>query len=411
MTSHGYRLAAVTSHPIQYQGPLFQRLAAHERLDLTVFYGHDASLVGELDRDFGVPVSWDRPLLAGYRSVFLQRRSNGLNALQRLAADARIIAYLWRQRFDAVFIHSYATRLSLFAYLGALASRTPVLLRTESERLRPRALWVEALKQLALRPLFGLTAGFLVIGKANREFFEAYGVDPQRQFFVPYSVDNTYFSQQRQLVWSSRRELRQSHGWTDDVVVVGCSGKLIPRKGVGDLVDAVAALQREGLRIGLLLIGEGRDRATLEERVRSLAVKWTVFAGFRNQSELAACYTCLDVFVLPSRFDPWGLVLNEAMVFGLPVLATDMVGANMDLIEHGKNGYVFGAGDVNALTRALRSLVTCPATRRQFGQRSEVIVQRYSYDECVRGILEGLRHLSERSGSGSYDAGRNEAER
>lgn len=402
LTSLKYRLAAVTSHPVQYQGPLFQRLAAHERLDLTVFYGHDASLVGELDRDFGVPVTWDRPLLAGYRSVFLKRRAQGLGAVQRLVADARIITHLWRQRFDAVFIHSYATRLSLFAYLGAVLSRTPVLLRTESERLRPRPPWVEALKHALLRPLFAVTAGFLVIGEMNREFVQHYGVKRSRQFFTPYSVDNEYFAEQRGLTRPLRRELRQAHGWTDEVVVVGFSGKLIPRKGIGDLVDAVATLQAEGLPVGLLIIGEGPDRSVLQRRVESQAVTLTVFAGFKNQSELAPCYTCLDIFVLPSRFDPWGLVLNEAMLFGLPVLASTKVGAGVDLIQHGKNGYLFEAGDVPALTEGLRGLVRSAATRRQFGACSEVIVRRYSYDACVRGILDGLRHATRRTCARSH---------
>ena len=346
---HPYRLAAVASHPVQYQAPLFRQIAAHDGVDLTVFYGHDGSVAGDLDREFGQRIRWDRPLLDSYRSVFLQRRSDRMNGLRRLAADAQIVAHLWRQRFDAVFVHSYATRLSLFAYIGALVSRTPVLLRTESERLRPRPLWAAALKQLTLRPLFALTAGFLTIGRANGAFFEAHGVNSSRQFYTPYSVDNTYFLRQRLLLQTSRRALRRSHGWVDDDVVVGFSGKLIERKRVPDLIDAVAALQSEGLRIGLLLIGDGPERPALEERVHARSVKRTVFTGFRNQSELAACFTCLDIFVLPSRFDPWGLVVNEAMLFGLPVLATDMVGSSLDLIEHGENGYV---GDVRDVGRA-----------------------------------------------------------
>ena len=411
MVSRSYHMAAVTSHPVQYQAPLFRQMAAHDDIDLTVFYGHDGSVAGEVDPDFGLWVRWDTPLLDGYRFVFLQRRSDKLNALQRLVADARIIAHLRRGHFDAVFIHSYATRLSFFAYLGALASRTPVLLRTESERLHPRPWWVEALKQLALRPLFALTAGFLVIGKANRDLFKGYGVDPSRQFFTPYAVDNTYFSHQRQLARSSRRALRQSHGWTDDVLIVGFSGKLIPLKRVEDLVDAIANLQNEGVSAGLLMIGDGPSRTELEERVCARNMKWTVFAGFKNQSELAASYICMDAFVLPSRSETWGLVLNEAMLFGLPVLATKMVGASKDLIEHGKNSYVFDVGDVGGLTGHLRRLASSATTRRLFGAHSETIVRRYTYDSCVRGVLDGLRHLSNRSRTGTRTAAHDPRER
>ena len=391
-----YRLAAVTSHPVQYQAPLFQRLAAYPSVDLTVFYGDDRSVAGEIDDGFGIPVQWDRPLLEGYRSIFLTRNASASGVMKRLIADARIIQRLRRERFDAVFIHSYATRLALFAYLGALASGTPVLLRTESERLRPRRQWTEALKELVLRPLLALTSAVLVIGSANRRFYEHYGVPRTRRFFTPYSVDNDYFLAQADAVSASRRERRHAHGWTDDVIVVGFSGKLIPLKRVEDLIDAVAILQREGFRTGLLIVGDGPSRDALEERARGL--RWTTFAGFQNQSELAAWYGCMDVFVLPSRSETWGLVLNEAMLFRLPVIASSMVGAGDDLIGQGKNGYTFDVGDVRGLADHLRRLVESPQLRDDFGRRSHAIVQRYSHDACVRGILECLDFVTGRTG-------------
>jgi len=393
-TQPPYRLAAVTSHPVQYQAPLFRQLADHEAVALTVFYGDDRSVAGEIDPEFGVRVQWDRPLLEGYRYVFLTRRQSAAGAIRRLAADAGIILHLWRGRYDAVLIHSYATRLSMMAYLGALASGTPVLLRTESERLRPRHRVIEALKAVLLRPLLALTAGVLVIGKANRAFYDHYGVARERQFFTPYSVDSDFFASQRGLVEASSGERRRRLGWTADVTVIGFSGKLYPLKRVEDLVDAVATLQQEGLPAGLLVVGDGPSRVALEQRARSQQLKWTVFAGFRNQSELPDWYSCMDALVLPSRSETWGLVLNEAMLFGLPVLASSRVGSVADLIEPGRNGYVFDVGDVEALTGALRGLIASPTARRAFGERSESIVRRYSYDACVRGILEGLDYVT-----------------
>jgi glycosyltransferase involved in cell wall biosynthesis len=391
-----YRLAVVTSHPVQYQAPLLQRLASHPDVELTVFYGDDRSVAGEVDTGFGVPVQWDRPLLEGYRSMFLNRVGSVRRPLQRLAADVRIVRYLFTGRFDAVLIHSYATRLSLLAYLGALASGTPVLLRTESERLRPRERWKETLKAVVLGPLFAVTSAVLVIGGANRRFYDHYGVPRSRPFFTPYSVDNEFFLTQRDIVKRSRQDRRRMHDWPEDVVVIGFSGKLIPLKRVDDLIDAVAALQGEGLRAGLLIVGDGPSRAALEERARSRQLKWTQFAGFRNQSELAAWYVCMDVFVLPSRSETWGLVLNEAMLFQLPIVASNMVGAAEDLIETGRNGYVFEVGDTARLTDALRTLVTSSEVRCSFGRESRAIVEQYSHDVCVRGILDGVGHVTGR---------------
>jgi glycosyltransferase involved in cell wall biosynthesis len=381
---------------VQYQAPLLQRLALHPEVELTVFYGDDRSVAGEVDDGFGLPVQWDRPLLAGYRHIFLKRVGSVRGPLQQLVADIRIIRHLFTGRFDAVLIHSYATRLSLLAYAGAVASGTPVLLRTESERLRPRGRWTEVVKAAVLGPLLAVTSAVLVIGRANRRFYDHYGVAGNQQFFTPYSVDNDFFLTQRGMVERSRQDLRRLHDWPEDVAVIGFSGKLIPLKRVEDLIDAVAALQREGLRAGLLIVGDGPSRAALEERARSRQLKWTLFAGFRNQSELPACYVCMDVFVLPSRSETWGLVLNEAMLFQLPVIASRMVGATEDLIDIGKNGYVFDVGNVAQLTDALRTLVHSAEMRRSFGCHSRAIVETYSHDVCLRGTLDALGHVTGR---------------
>jgi glycosyltransferase involved in cell wall biosynthesis len=252
------------------------------------------------------------------------------------------------------------------------------------------------MKAVVLGPLLAVTSAVLVIGRANRRFYDHYGVAPGRQFFTPYSVDNEFFLTQRGIVETSRQDLRRLHDWPDDVVVIGFSGKLIPLKRVEDLIDAVAALQEEGVRAGLLIVGDGPCRAALEERARARRLKWTQFAGFRNQSELSAWYVCMDVFVLPSWSETWGLVLNEAMLFQLPVIASRMVGATEDLIETAKNGYVFDVGDVARLTDALRTLIDSAEMRRSFGRHSRAIVEKYSHDACLRGTLDALGHVTGR---------------
>jgi glycosyltransferase involved in cell wall biosynthesis len=113
---------------------------------------------------------------------------------------------------------------------------------------------------------------------------------------------------------------------------------------------------------------------------------------------------CLDALVLASESETWGLVLNEAMTFGLPVVATRMVGASLDLIEEGSNGYIYPVGDISALTDALRRLAASPDMRRQFGRRSCDIVQRYSYDACVQGILAALADVTAGTRRETFDA-------
>src|SRR5581483_3191529 len=116
-----------------------------------------------------------------------------------------------------------------------------------------------------------------------------------------------------------------------------------------------------------------------------------VLTGFVNQGQIADYYAAADVLVLPSGHEPWGLVLNEAMCFGLPVIASDAVGAAPDLVRPGENGWTYPVGDVDALARALEAAVEDPARRSAMGRRSRAIVAGYSYDADVAGILDALR--------------------
>jgi glycosyltransferase involved in cell wall biosynthesis len=119
-----------------------------------------------------------------------------------------------------------------------------------------------------------------------------------------------------------------------------------------------------------------------------------VITGFVNQGEISRYYAAADVLVLPSSHEPWGLVLNEGMCFGLPVVASDAVGAAPDLVHSGENGFVYPAGDVSALADALRRLLADSAGRGRMGARSREIVAAFSYDTDVDGILRALRHVT-----------------
>jgi glycosyltransferase involved in cell wall biosynthesis len=381
------RLAAVTSHPVQYQAPLFQRLSREDGLELSVYYGHDASVIGEPDPEFGVPVAWDRPLLEGYQSTFLTERRQRLPRWRRMLREAGVIRHLRRGRHDAVLIHSYATWLSLMAYVGAWISRTPILLRTESQDIWKRPAVRTALKQVVLRVLFGGTRAFLVIGEANRRFYAGFGVPPERMFWTPYGIDGAFLAAERARLLPQREAIRAELGIAPEAVVVVYSGKLIERKRVEDLLRATRRLP--GRNVRLLIIGDGPCRRRLSDCSRRLGLD-AVFVGFQNQTQLPRFYVCGDVFVLPSRHETWGLVVNEAMSFGMPVLATSAVGAGADLIVPGVTGFSFSVGDDAALAAHLDALIVDRDRRTAMGAAARDLVARYSYQECTAGIMSAL---------------------
>jgi glycosyltransferase involved in cell wall biosynthesis len=117
------------------------------------------------------------------------------------------------------------------------------------------------------------------------------------------------------------------------------------------------------------------------------------YAGFRNQSELPGLLAAADIFVLPSALETWGLVINEAMCFSLPVITTDRVGAGGDLVHEGKNGYSYPVGDTARLTQHLSTLVSDAPLRRRMGQESLRIISDWSYREDLDVIAASLERL------------------
>jgi glycosyltransferase involved in cell wall biosynthesis len=405
-----WRVAYLVSHPIQYQAPLLRLLAARPEIDLCVYYMDDAGARPRLDPEFGVSVRWDIPLLDGYAWRLLRNRSpwpHGDHFLRFIHPE--IIGVLRRERYDALIVHGYARMTEWLAFVGAWASRTPVLLRGESTLLGYRPLWTRLARRILVGALVRRIDAALAIGALNREFYRAYGVPEARIFSVPYAVDNERFLAEAERLRGDRAALRDSLGWPRDVPVILSVGKLIPRKRPHDILDAYAAIAADH-PAALVFLGEGSERRRLEDTAGRLRLPRVLVTGFVNQTEIPRYYAAADVLVLPSSHEPWGLVLNEGMCFGLPVIASGMVGAAPDLARDGENGFVYPVGDTGALARALAVLLGNPDLRRRMGERSRQIVEAFSYDADVRGILEALSQIPRRvaAGSGGRNTGRRE---
>lgn len=386
-----FRVAYLVSHPIQYQVPLLQRLAAHPEIALRVHYMSDQGARLSRDPEFGVSLQWDAPLLDGYDWTLLPNRSPWPGADHPLRfVHPAIAGILARERYDAVIVHGYAHATEWLAFLGAWRSRTPVLLRGESTLLGRRPPWVAAAKRLALGALLRRVDGALAIGSLNREFYRAYGVPDERIFWVPYAVDNARFRADAERWHASRPALRAALGLPPDLPVVLYAGKLISRKRPLDLLDAYARVAADH-PAAVVFVGEGAERPRILAASARHGLSRVVITGFVNLNEIGRYYAAADVLVLPSSHEPWGLVLNEGMCFGLPLVASDAVGAAPDLVRAGDNGFVYPVGDVAALADALRRLLADPALRERMGARSSEIVAGFSYDADIDGILRALR--------------------
>ena len=395
-TVHPSRVAIVTSHPIQYQGPLFRALANHPEVDLTVFFCCDHGQTPTFDREFKTTFAWSRPVTDGFRHEFLPSihpRPGPYSFLQLI--NPGLWNRLHRRNFDVLVLLGWGFASCWIALAAARAHGLRVLLRAESglDSYQPRSFTRSLARTGVLSLLFDNVDAFLSIGTHNEDLYRSFGIPSSRIFLTPYAVDNAYFSNQAARVAPHRAELRRKLGVHDERPLVLTSGKLTERKAPLDLVAAFARVRKE-TPSKLVFLGDGPLREAVERNAASAKIRDDVLVtGFRDQTELPEVYAAADVFVFPTHFETWGLVANEAMLFGLPVVCTDRVPAHRDLIRSGVTGEVYPAGNVDALASVLGNLLRQPTRLKEMGQRARAAIDNWSIDRGVQGVVDALRSL------------------
>jgi glycosyltransferase involved in cell wall biosynthesis len=296
--------------------------------------------------------------------------------------------------FDALWVHGYATANSMHGMLAAKALGIPVLLRAESWlRDRGRSGVKLAMKHGFFAGLKLLVDGVLPIGTQNAEYWRHYFGGDVPQFPMPYAVDNGYFAQRAREARAERAILQAELGLDQARPVILFASKLQPRKHCDHLLEAYARLATgpdAQPRPYLVVVGDGEERAALERQAAATGFDSIRFCGFRNQSELPRFFDLATVFVLPSRHEPWGLIVNEVMNAGRAVIVSDDVGSAADLIEDGLNGCIYPVGDVGALTDALRRVLDTEGAAEAMGRRAFERIQRWGFEEDVAGLRRAL---------------------
>lgn len=386
------RLAALFSHPIQYFAPLFRALATRPEIDLTVYYCSRQGVDEYRDNEFGTNVKWDIPLIEGYRCRFLRNWRHDLPVGGFLSLiNPSIVSELSKERYDAILIHGYSHLTDWIAFLASKVVGTAVLLHGESHLLDRRPAAIRITKEILLRLLMKWIDVGLYIGSHNREFYKHFGLPAERLHFAPYTVDNAYFQAEARRLGCKRRQLRALLGVSDDRPIILFVGKLIPKKQPLQLLRAFAQVRCK-YKCALVFVGDGVLRSEIERMVVSEAIPDVHITGFLNQSELPEAYAAADLLVLPSAWgETWGLVTNEAMNFGLPIIVSNKVGCAVDLVSEGENGYIVPWNDLDALVYAMERPVADPSLRYTLGQGSLVIIRDWGVDRAADGIVRAAQ--------------------
>ena len=393
-TSAMTRIAIVTTHPIQYNAPLFARLAAETDLEVMVFYTWSQSSAGKkYDPDFKRTIEWDIPLLEGYPYRFVN------NIAPRPGSDhfrgidnPTLIEEIRAWRPDVLIVYGWAFRSHL-ACLRYFKGRVPILFRGDSTLLDETAGWKKWLRRIFLTWVYRHVDIGLCVGLHNRAYYLAHGLTPAQLVPAPHTIDNDRFAADDAPRTAAALERRRALGISDQDHVLMFVGKLEAKKDPDFLLRLATLLDDPTFHV--IFVGNGaletelKRKASGDPRIH--------FLGFQNQQAMPEVYRMADLVVLPSRWnETWGLAVNEAMACGRPVLVSDRVGCAPDLVVQGETGWIFQTGRPAEAEVAgwLKRAVDRPESLSVMGQQAQKKLRDHSMEKLVEGIHQAIRSIN-----------------
>ncbi len=375
-------------------------MAAHPQLDFEAAYCTLKGAEAAYDPEFNVTVKWDVPLLEGYKWHEVPNRGSGEQSFFGLNNPG-----LWKLiregGFDAVICYTgYVCASFWIARLASRASGSAFLFGTDASSLVPRdsRAWKLLFKKTCWPYLFRLADQVIVPSQAGVEMMRGLGIAEERITLTPNVVDNDWWTARAGEV--DREAIRKAWKVSADQVVILFCAKLQRWKRPADVLQAFAKLPATERSAAILVYaGDGHLREDLENEARSLGIRDQVrFLGFVNQSQLPGVYTAADLMVMPSEYEPFALVVNEASCCGCPVVVSDRVGAARDLVAPVNPGLIYRCGDVAALAEILRKCIVGRGELAALGQRARKRMDTWSPKENVEGMVEAIRHAVARLG-------------
>ncbi len=370
------RLTILTEIIAPYRIPVFNNLAKIEGIDLHVIF------LAETDpkaRDWliykdEIRFSWQ--VLPSYR-----KRVGRHNLLLNLGLGAA----LRKTRPEVIICGGYNYIASWRALIWARQKRLPFLLWTESTSrdLRQNNRLLQRLK----RTFMNRCDGFVVPGKASRQYLQSFDISPEKIFTAPNAVDNCLYKNATDVVRNDPAKWRLQLKLPKRFFLF--VGRMVVEKGIFELLHAYSGLDPE-LReeVGLVFVGDGPKRVELERLSRTFTGGVIQCRGFVQRENLSRYYALAEALVLPTYTDAWGLVVNEGMACGLPIVCSDVAGCVPDLVEEGWNGCVTPARDVQILVQVLTNLASNSEMRRRMGENSRKRIACFSPEMCAKGIAE-----------------------
>jgi len=395
-----YKVTIIAPTCFYYQVALFRELASHPQIDLMVYFCSDESILSkDVVTSYKTDRQWevDDDLLAGYPHRFLKNYSPMPSYLRWPVGliNLGIWNEIRRERPDVVVLMSWMNPTWWIAILACLSAKIPFLYMTDAnvQAEQLKKMWRIWPKKILLgQVIFRLASGFLCSGISNQQLYRSYGVPEEKLFPFAYSWGYKSLLEVSPQLRARRDLIRTELGLPKKSFIVLYCGRLSSEK---DPMRLLQAFQRVSLPNKLLIvIGDGQLKHEMQEYATEQGLTSALFYGFQNRREIIKFFAISDVLVLPSQKETWGIVINEAMCFGLPIIASDQVGANADLLTHGYNGFIFPTGDTGALSNQIERVARMtPDERSALGARSLDMIQMWLQRDLPETLVKYCRTL------------------
>lgn len=376
------RLVILTEIISPYRIPLFNCLAQDSDISLHVIFLSENDPGLRQWKIYREEIKFSYEVLPSWR-----RRIGGFNFL----LNRNVVHALRGASPDAILCGGYNYVASWQALLWARFRKIPFMLWSESNRYdaRPGHALIELLKAQFLRRC----DGFVVPGSSAEEYLRAHQIPDDKIIIAPNAVDNDLFGTLAEATRQNATAMRHELDLPARYILF--VGRIVREKGVFELLEAYAALD-ESLRrqLGLVFVGDGPCLAELKRQASTVKDGIVKFPGFTQREELAAYYTLAEMFVLPTYTDTWGLVVNEAMACGLPVIGSRVAGCASDLIKEDWNGLLVAPKDVSSLKSAMTRLATLRDLSANMGVHSKQHITQYSPEAWSIGIAEAVKTMA-----------------
>lgn len=389
-----HKISVLQSHPIQYHSPLYDLLEQDASVDFKVYYCSDYGLSKDGKRyhpEFGEVPNWDTDLVNGHTYEILKNQAfkkgifNGFFGLMNFS----IYSKLKKEKPDVLVINGWNYFTMIWAVLCCKFLGIRTYLRGDNTLNFDDKL--SGFKKKVKHFLYGnflfpLFTKVCYVGENNRNFFLTYKVPLIKLIKLPHAIDNNRFLNYYNSNKSRIDEFKLKFG-LDNKFNLLYVGRLHESKRVVDIIKALGLLSHD---INFIIVGDGLNRKELENAIAKQGLKKCKLFGFKNQQEIMDYYLVADAFVLASNYlETWGLVVNEAMNFNLPIIVSNKVGCAPDLCKL-DNGLVHEVGDIETLASHIDFLSKNPNIAKEMGVQSGEIIKQYSYESIIKNLIQSL---------------------